>query len=213
MSRTYTISELESLTGIRRRTIHFYTQQGLLPTPTGAGGSARYGEEHILRLKLIREMQTSHLKLSGIREALDAMSIEEMRGIAGKTGGSNITWDSRSIERWVSHTSPDKDTVLVQGSDPGYVVERIEAPETTEEQESFSFLDALDRARSRERIHGTDTLKNQHPGHRRDLPLGDTAQWERIHLRDGIELHVRSDRYHRNQRAIGRLVEFCKKLF
>jgi DNA-binding transcriptional MerR regulator len=37
----YTVSDLESLTGINRRTIHFYVKEGVIPGPSGAGGGAR----------------------------------------------------------------------------------------------------------------------------------------------------------------------------
>ncbi len=212
MARTYTISELESVTGIRRRTIHFYAQQGLLPAPFGTGGSARYGEEHFLRLVLIREMQNSHLKLSGIREALDAMSIEEMREIAGKTGNSSMVWDPMSVERWVTRTYQKNDSVHTEDSRPGYSV-NTEAPGAEEEQPAFSFLDALDKARSREKVHASRSREDAYSNQHKNQPMKDSVQWERIILADGVELHVRSDRLRRSQRAIARLADFCRRLF
>jgi DNA-binding transcriptional MerR regulator len=97
----YTVSDLESLTGINRRTIHFYVKEGVLPAPQGAGGGARYGEEHLLRLQLTRDLQKSHLKLSGIKEAMDRLSLEQMRVMAKKAGSPSKPWDMHALEGWV----------------------------------------------------------------------------------------------------------------
>ena len=95
----YSISDLEKHTGLTRRTIHYYTKEKLIPSPDGMGGGAKYSEEHLLRLQLIKEMQKSHLKLSGIREALDAMSLAEMNQLYEKAQKGKIrSWDLDSIE-------------------------------------------------------------------------------------------------------------------
>ena len=75
----YTISELVSLSGVNRRNVHFYVQQGLLPPPQGAGLGARYGDEHLLCLRAIPILRNRGLRLDEIRERLtgsDARSIE-----------------------------------------------------------------------------------------------------------------------------------------
>src|SRR5437870_13829308 len=75
----YTIGELVSLSGVNRRNIHFYVQQGLLPPPHGAGLGARYGDEHLLCLRAIPVLRNRGLRLDEIRERLagsDARSIE-----------------------------------------------------------------------------------------------------------------------------------------
>jgi DNA-binding transcriptional MerR regulator len=76
---TYTIQELTEQTGVPRRTVHFYSQQGVLPPPSGAGLGARYGEEHLLRLKLVPLLRRQGLRLDDIRERFSALSLEEMR--------------------------------------------------------------------------------------------------------------------------------------
>ncbi len=75
-----TIQELEAETKIPRRTIHFYIKEGLIPPPEGSRRNAQYGDEHLLRLRLIQIFKEgSHLRLEGIREILDGMSVGEMR--------------------------------------------------------------------------------------------------------------------------------------
>jgi DNA-binding transcriptional MerR regulator len=69
----YTISELEKLTGLPRRTIHFYVKQRLIPPPKGRAGGARYSNIHVFRLRLIKHLQPTQLKLTGIKRYLDSL--------------------------------------------------------------------------------------------------------------------------------------------
>ena len=66
----YTITELSALSGVNRRNIHFYIQQGLLPPADGAGLGARYTDEHLLRLRAIPVLRDRGLRLDAIREQL-----------------------------------------------------------------------------------------------------------------------------------------------
>ena len=61
------INELVEKSGVPRRTIHFYVQQGLLPPAEGAGLAARYSEEHLLRLAAIPVLRRRGLRLDEIR--------------------------------------------------------------------------------------------------------------------------------------------------
>jgi DNA-binding transcriptional MerR regulator len=74
----YSIQELCDRTGLPRRTIHFYSQQGLLPPPQGAGLGARYGWQHLLRLQLIPYMRKQGLRLDQIRVKFEKASLEEL---------------------------------------------------------------------------------------------------------------------------------------
>lgn len=77
----YTIGELVSLSGVNRRNVHFYVQQGLLPPPQGAGLGARYSDEHLLCLRAIPILRNRGLRLDEIRERLtgsDARTIEAL---------------------------------------------------------------------------------------------------------------------------------------
>ncbi len=76
---TYMIQDLAEATGLSRRTIHFYAQQGVLPPAVGAGLGARYGEAHLLRLKLVPLLRRQGLKLDAIRERFAGMELDEMR--------------------------------------------------------------------------------------------------------------------------------------
>ncbi|MCA9604852.1 MAG: MerR family transcriptional regulator [Myxococcales bacterium] len=69
----YRMKDLCELTGLGRQAIHFYIQQGLLPSGHKTGRNmAWYGEEHLDRLKLIKRLQHERfLPLKAIKAILD----------------------------------------------------------------------------------------------------------------------------------------------
>ncbi len=79
----YTIQELCDASGVARRNIYFYTQQGILPPPEGAGLAARYREVHLLRLRAIPVLRSQGLRLDDIRKRLQSETEEGLRQIGG----------------------------------------------------------------------------------------------------------------------------------
>jgi DNA-binding transcriptional MerR regulator len=80
----YSISEVVEQTGITRRTLRYYIAQGVLMPPTGQGRSAFYTDEHLERVRKVREMQEQGLTLAQIRWQLDPEA-GELRGRPGET--------------------------------------------------------------------------------------------------------------------------------
>ena len=78
MNEEFTIQELCDQTGLPRRTIHFYTQQGILPPPRSSGLGTRYQPEHLLRLKLIPMLRNQGLRLDDIRKMFQNSSSSEL---------------------------------------------------------------------------------------------------------------------------------------
>jgi len=78
-AENYDIQELVQATGIPRRTIYFYVQQGVLPPPQGAGLGAYYTEDHLLRLRLIPVLRQQGLRLDEIRSHFSKVDTEQMR--------------------------------------------------------------------------------------------------------------------------------------
>ena len=103
MGIQYTINDLEEKTGIKPRTIHFYIKEKLIPPADRTGGTASYSEEHIVKLSLIKEMKKTHLKLSGIRSALDGMSIQEMDDKYNQIMKGRVNWDSNPLLNELDH--------------------------------------------------------------------------------------------------------------
>ena len=76
---TYDIQELVNASGVPRRTIYFYVQQGILPPPQGAGLAAHYGDDHLLRLRLLPILRQQGLRLDDIRARFAQMNVDEMQ--------------------------------------------------------------------------------------------------------------------------------------
>jgi DNA-binding transcriptional MerR regulator len=78
MDAAYDLPELSDLAGVTPRTVRYYIQQGLLPSPGTSGPGARYGEGHLRRLRLIRRLQREHLPLAEIRQRLRSLTDAEV---------------------------------------------------------------------------------------------------------------------------------------
>jgi len=70
----YELTELCDLSTVTPRTVRYYIQQGLLPSPGQFGPGAKYSTGHLNRLKLIRQLQRAHLPLAEIRRRLHPLS-------------------------------------------------------------------------------------------------------------------------------------------
>ncbi|TVQ24663.1 MAG: MerR family transcriptional regulator [Spirochaetaceae bacterium] len=185
----YTVSELEHLTGVSRRTIHFYVKEGVIAPPDGTAGGAYYGEAHLVRLKLTRELQKSHLKLSGIREAMDSLTLDQMRSMLQKAKGSAKVWNKPSLEAWLEHRVAGVEGVVADRS-PRYEDVAHSAGES-EPAWNQPFLD-LARSPDNRSAEGAGRAGTHHT-------------WERIEVAPGLEVLVRSDLLPQYRRAIAEL--------
>lgn len=66
------IGELAERTGVSRRAVRFYVQQGLLSAPTGRGRGSAYTEAHVDQILRIRQLQRDGLVLETIRQLDEA---------------------------------------------------------------------------------------------------------------------------------------------
>ncbi|MFM8393601.1 MAG: MerR family transcriptional regulator, partial [Acidobacteriota bacterium] len=64
------LADLAERSGTPARTIRFYIARGLLAGPLKAGRGASYGEEHLARLREIRDLQANGLTLTEIARRL-----------------------------------------------------------------------------------------------------------------------------------------------
>lgn len=69
----YRMRDLCEASGLERQAIHFYIQRGLLPPGQKTGrNTARYGDEHVERLRMIRKLKEERfLPLKAIKAILD----------------------------------------------------------------------------------------------------------------------------------------------
>ena len=64
---------------VTRRKIRFFVETGLIPGPSGKGGGARYGEDHLLRILAINKLRKTFWKIADIKSHLENMSPEDIR--------------------------------------------------------------------------------------------------------------------------------------
>jgi DNA-binding transcriptional MerR regulator len=87
------VSELADLGGVSRRTVRFYVQEGLLPTPLGVGRGRHYGPEHLERLLKVKALQERGHSLADIRGVLEGgPKAEERQGPLSASPPPRTTW-------------------------------------------------------------------------------------------------------------------------
>ena len=93
--QTFDIQELVKASGVPRRTIYFYVQQGLLPAPEGAGLAAYYTRAHLVRLQIIPILRQQGLRLDEIRQRFGQMTQAEMETLVStQPAGSPTVQDA-----------------------------------------------------------------------------------------------------------------------
>jgi DNA-binding transcriptional MerR regulator len=66
-----TIDELAAKAGMTVRNVRAYQSRGLIPPPELRGRTGYYGDEHVVRLELIRDLQAEGFNLEAIKRILD----------------------------------------------------------------------------------------------------------------------------------------------
>jgi DNA-binding transcriptional MerR regulator len=88
--RYYGIKELAEFGGVTRRTVRYYVQRGLLPTPLGTGRGPHYTPAHLERLIRIRQLQETGVPLAEIAAHLDG--VPQTSGSAPEVPPERSTW-------------------------------------------------------------------------------------------------------------------------
>lgn len=71
-SSEYTITQLAELTLASIRNIRAYQEKGILPAPVKRGRIAIYGEDHLIRLRMIQQLLNRGYSIANISEILHA---------------------------------------------------------------------------------------------------------------------------------------------
>lgn len=75
---TWKLEELARQAGVSARTVRYYVQRGLLPAPVFRGRDTVYSSAHLLRLKVIRQLQERFLPLDAIQQELERCSPDDL---------------------------------------------------------------------------------------------------------------------------------------
>jgi DNA-binding transcriptional MerR regulator len=194
---TFDLNELAAAAGVTPRTIRYYVQQGLLPSPELRGPGTRYERAHLDRLHLIRRLQRQHLPLAeirrrlerldddGVREALRATleepphssALEYVRGVLSK--------QSERPARPPPSSAPPASALLDLSSVTPFAASAAAAPD-------LAAAPVPSSAPARRAARST---------------------WERLTLAPDIELHVRRPLSREQNRLVDRLVETARQFF
>jgi DNA-binding transcriptional MerR regulator len=80
--RHLTVEQLAGETGMSVRNIRNHQSRGLLPPPEVRARIGYYGDDHVVRLRLIQEMQAQGFKLSAIKRLVgEGRSVEQIVGL------------------------------------------------------------------------------------------------------------------------------------
>ncbi|MBJ7329266.1 MAG: MerR family transcriptional regulator [Solirubrobacteraceae bacterium] len=117
-----TIEQLSAETGMTVRNIRSYRTLGLLLPPEVRDGVGYYGDEHIRRLRLVRELQADGFNLKGIKQLLDATHdsgvLLRLRRLM------HVPWTDETTE---IVTREQIDAVLGGTEDPGLLEDVVDA--------------------------------------------------------------------------------------
>ncbi len=84
--KTFSMDELAKLTGLGRRTIRYYIQEGLVARPEGNRRAATYRHYHLEQLLAVKRLQADGYSLEGIRRQLSELSHKGHENTGPKPG-------------------------------------------------------------------------------------------------------------------------------
>lgn len=182
---TFDLNDLCQQCDVTTRTVRYYIQQGLLPSP-GQGAGARYGPGHLARLRLIRRLQREHLPLAEIRRRLEGLDDEALHALLETPADPASATSAVDYVRKVLGT-PARGTPEVLARRPLPLSPGSLAPPPAAAAPIGS-----------------------KPAPR---PAADRAQWERISLTPDIEVHVRRPLSREDNRRVDKLLEQARAIF
>lgn len=199
MTDELTLEDLAAQSGLTLRTLRFYMQEGLLPGPETRGKYARYSQQHLDRLELIRRMKDLRLPLQEIRQLIDNMTPEEM---------SRLRRYQDEIAQKININKYAMNDTSAINEKPSSALDYIHSIQAVQEnvrayRQPKQPLPLADAVRPR-------MLKQVD----RSIPQPPAGQetWRRIQLADGIELNVRETDDQHEKQQLEQLIQSVRKL-
>jgi DNA-binding transcriptional MerR regulator len=187
LNKTFDLSDLCRRGGVTTRTVRYYVQQGLLPSP-GLGAGARYGQGHLARLRLIRRLQSEHLPLAEIRRRLEGLDDEAVQALLDASASADPSSATSAVD---------------------YVRQVLGGPTRGAPPGSWP-----NRPPSSPVSSGGPPVVPSSPGSGPVArPGADRAQWERIALTPDVEVHIRRPLSREDNRRVEKLLEKGRELF
>lgn len=186
---SFDLLELSKRAGVTPRTVRYYVQQGLLPSPGARGPGAKYDEGHLLRLRLIRRLQKEHLPLAEIRRRLEQMGDDAVRLALRTPEGKPTSSALEYVRQALAGGGPVSRATMAP---------RPPAPAMT--YGSVATSELFEEAPSPAASMGSEPVGREQ-----------RSQWERIALAPDVELHVRRPLSRAQNRFVERLIELARR--
>lgn len=91
------IDALAQRSGVSVDTIRFYLREELLPPPAREGRVTLFGNEHLLRLQQIRDLQARHFNLAAIRRLISEERMGFVDTLFASGEGSHVDSDALAL--------------------------------------------------------------------------------------------------------------------
>ena len=201
----FSIEELAEAVGLSVRTIRYYIAEGLLPGPGARGKAATYGEEHVLRLRLIRLFSERHMPLAEMQQLLGQLSVDEVRALLEEEEQR-----ARTLQQSAQQQTARE-----------YVAGLLKNAQTARHESSRG---SDSRQPGGQMPHVPLPIAPPAVPAPRPMPLpsvpappvrGYTSEeaWRRWELAPGVELHIRADAEQRQRHLIERLFQAIGLIF
>lgn len=202
MNDEFTLEDLVSISGLSLRTVRYYIQEGLLPGPDSRGKNARYTEEHLKRLEWIQRLKEHHRPLGEIRILLNNMTPVEIKALLeGQDKMQEYLSDFKGKEEDAFSGSTVGQSALdyirgVEGKGPK-IQEIVDPKRYLKDNQS----DPASISPGLQENRASSSFAH--------LP----ESWQRIIIRDGIELNLRIPISSEDEARIKELITLSRQLF
>ena len=182
------LAELARAADVTPRTVRYYVQQGLLPSPGTRGPGTKYDRGMLDRLQLIKLLQREHWPLSKIREHLESLDED---GVQRELRHLPVPATSASALKYVRG---------LLGRDPRATGKsaRHRAHDLFSEQTHAELREPSAKPAPRAPVGKWQMTK---------------STWERIRLSHDVELSVRRPLTREQNKRVDRLLEAARQIF
>jgi len=189
----YTLADLARVADVTTRTVRYYIEQGLLPSPKQLGPNARYTESHLERLRLIKKLQAAYLPLAEIRGRLDGLADHEIAQMSASVAPAPVAGSAIDYVRSVLR-EPEADYRMAFARTASAAATAAAAAPAPVEPPA-----------SQTTASNSDTAKPE-------TSEPDRSQWERISLHPDVELHIRRPLGRIKNKRVDRLITIARQL-
>jgi DNA-binding transcriptional MerR regulator len=193
MLEQLTIEELAEQVDVPVRTIRYYIAEGLLPGPEGRGKATTYGEEHLLRLRLIRLLSNQRMPLAEMYHLLNQLPLTEIRTLLAEE-------EQRTRELEHASQQPPPQEYIATLLRNAQAVRQV-SPQAPATQQAPAPAQPTAPS-STGKVHEPPRAYETSP-----IPVGEA--WKRWELVPGVELHVKDGAEEQHRSLIERILKIA----